>query len=168
MELDSLAAYSAMAQNLFTGEGVTKNIDEAIRLFTYAANNGSSYAANRLGGIYQYGEEVEKDYKKALEFYKLAASYGNKYAFNNLGIMYHYGLGVEKNYEISNHYYEIAASKFNNEYAMYMTLFFASVPGALFSQDLWAIPILWMFFGLSVSKIFVAESKSKIIYTPSK
>lgn len=59
-------------------------------------------------------------------------------------------------------------SRTYNEYAMYMTLFFASVPGALFSQDLWAIPILWMFFGLSVSKIFVAESKSQIIYTPSK
>lgn len=44
-----------------------------------------------------------------------------------------------------------------------MTLFlFASVPGALFSQDLWNIAILWMFFGIAVSKKFVYESDYEI------
>lgn len=44
-----------------------------------------------------------------------------------------------------------------DQYAI-MTLFlFASAPGALFSQDLWNIAILWMFFGIAVSKNFVHE-----------
>ena len=46
-----------------------------------------------------------------------------------------------------------------SEYAIYLTLFFASVPGALFSQDLWNIPVLWMFFGFVVSKVFVVTPK---------
>lgn len=41
------------------------------------------------------------------------------------------------------------------ELAVFSTFFFASVPGALFSQDLWCIPILWMFFGLVCTKSFV-------------
>lgn len=49
-------------------------------------------------------------------------------------------------------------SRTYSEYSIYLTLFFASVPGALFSQDLWNIPILWMFFGLVVSKSFVHRS----------
>lgn len=44
------------------------------------------------------------------------------------------------------------------EYSIFLTLFFASVPGALFSQDLWNIPILWMLFGFVISKSFVQSN----------
>lgn len=43
--------------------------------------------------------------------------------------------------------------------AMLMTLFFASVPGALFSQDIYQNPVLWMTFGYALTKQFVYEKK---------
>lgn len=38
-----------------------------------------------------------------------------------------------------------------DNYSYLSSMFFASVPGALFSQDLWAIPILWVCFGSMIS-----------------
>lgn len=38
-----------------------------------------------------------------------------------------------------------------DKYSYLSSMFFASVPGALFSQDLWAIPILWISFGTMIS-----------------
>lgn len=42
-----------------------------------------------------------------------------------------------------------------NEYAVYTVLFFSSVPGALFSGDLWGNSFLWLLFGALLSKTFV-------------
>ena len=41
------------------------------------------------------------------------------------------------------------------EFVVFCTLFFASVPGAFFSQDLWNMPVLWMTFGFCLSHGFV-------------
>lgn len=43
----------------------------------------------------------------------------------------------------------------NDQYVVFCTLFFASVPGALLSQDMWNIPLLWLFYGFLMSKSFV-------------
>lgn len=43
------------------------------------------------------------------------------------------------------------------EFAIFCTLFFASVPGALFSQDLYCMPVLWMTFGFCLSHGFVVQ-----------
>lgn len=37
-----------------------------------------------------------------------------------------------------------------DDYIMVLVLFSASVPGSLFSHDLWSLPILWMFIGFSL------------------
>ncbi|MBR1513105.1 MAG: O-antigen ligase family protein [Bacteroidales bacterium] len=37
-----------------------------------------------------------------------------------------------------------------DDYLMVLVLFSASVPGSLFSHDLWSLPILWMFVGFSL------------------
>ena len=37
-----------------------------------------------------------------------------------------------------------------NDYILVLVLFGASVPGSLFSHDLWSLPILWMFVGYSL------------------
>lgn len=39
-----------------------------------------------------------------------------------------------------------------DEYVVFSMLFFASVPGALFSQDLWSNCVLWLSFGLLFTK----------------
>lgn len=46
-----------------------------------------------------------------------------------------------------------------DEFVMFTFLFFASVPGSLFSQDMWQISILWMFFGYLMSKNFVCKNE---------
>lgn len=43
------------------------------------------------------------------------------------------------------------------EFILLLCLFFASVPGALFSGDLWNSIVLWMFFGFSLSNNSIYE-----------
>lgn len=45
-----------------------------------------------------------------------------------------------------------------DEYALFMVLFFSSVPGALFSQDMYQVSVLWITFGYAVSKTFVYKN----------
>lgn len=44
-----------------------------------------------------------------------------------------------------------------DQFIMFCFLFFSSVPAAFFSQDMWEISILWVFFGFVLSKDFVVE-----------
>lgn len=48
-----------------------------------------------------------------------------------------------------------------NDYIMVLSLFGASVPGSLFSHDLWNLPILWMFVGYSL-KYYKNRKQSQI------
>lgn len=45
----------------------------------------------------------------------------------------------------------------HDRYVIFCTLFFASVPGALLSQDMWNIPVLWLCWGFLMSNTFVHE-----------
>lgn len=49
-----------------------------------------------------------------------------------------------------------------NKFAFFVLLFFASVPGALFSGDLWNASTLWMFFGFVLAKNSVVEKSYSI------
>lgn len=49
-----------------------------------------------------------------------------------------------------------------DELAVFCALFFSSVPGALFSQNLWMMPVLWMTFGLCFSKRFVSDERQRL------
>ena len=49
----------------------------------------------------------------------------------------------------------------HDEYAVYTALFFGSVPGAMFSGNLWQNGLLWMLFGALLSNTFV-YNKNKI------
>lgn len=51
-----------------------------------------------------------------------------------------------------------------DEFAIMVFLMFSSVPGALFSNNLYANSILWMFFGFSISKSFVYKPKMPVQY----
>lgn len=44
-----------------------------------------------------------------------------------------------------------------DEYAVFVILMFSSVPGALFSGDMWGVAGLWLFFGFILSRYFVIE-----------
>ena len=49
-----------------------------------------------------------------------------------------------------------------DEFVLITFLMFSSVPGALFSNNLYASSLLWMFFGCTLSKSFVYKSKLQI------
>lgn len=51
---------------------------------------------------------------------------------------------------IITHLKKLIKHQTRNQFAYVTALFFSSVPGALFSQDLWAIPALWVCFGAIV------------------
>ena len=49
-----------------------------------------------------------------------------------------------------------------NKFSFFVLLFFATVPGALFSGDLWNASTLWMFFGFVLAKNSVVEKSYSI------
>jgi TPR repeat protein len=78
------------------GEGVAKDLSEAVRWYRKAAEAGHSEAMVNLGYRYGSGEGVEKDLAEELRWYRKAAEAGNAMAMFNLAVVYHNGEGVEK------------------------------------------------------------------------
>jgi hypothetical protein len=68
-----------------SGEVVKKNIDEAIRWYTFAAMQGHVDAQHNLGCIYMKGEGVPRDYEQAYTWAVLAAGNGNNQLMKMLG-----------------------------------------------------------------------------------
>ena len=50
-----------------------KNYEKAIELYTISADNGDSWANNKLGELYRKGIYVKKDLKKAFDYYEQAS-----------------------------------------------------------------------------------------------
>jgi len=86
---DEVAAQFELANAYYTGKGVTKNIDEAIKWYGKVAAKGYVVAEHNLGVIYG----VQEDYLKAAKWYRKAAKKGNVRAQNNLADLYMKGLG---------------------------------------------------------------------------
>ncbi len=66
------------------GEGVEKDMMQAVELFKKAAEQGHVDAQNNLGAMYFTGEGVERNVKKAIEWFEKAAAQGNVDAQANL------------------------------------------------------------------------------------
>lgn len=74
--------------------GLEPNQDEAIRLFTEAAQQGHANAQNNLGYIFEV-----IDAKEAFRWYKMAAEGGLPLGMSNYGRCLLYGIGSDKNYQ---------------------------------------------------------------------
>jgi TPR repeat protein len=98
-----------------TGERVTKNIDEAVKWYKLAANQGQQNAQVSLGWYYMNGFENLPthliDYKEAKYWNELGAKNGCAEGYNNLGWIYENGLGVSKNYKKAAQYYQKAVTE---------------------------------------------------------
>ncbi len=68
------------------GEGVEKNMSEAVKWYRKAAEQGHKDAQCNLGVCYENGEGVEKDMTEAVKWYRKAAEQGNASALYNLGV----------------------------------------------------------------------------------
>ena len=80
-------------KRLREGKVIQKNILEAIRWLSLAAEQGDNSARAELGLIY-IGDEGFQNYKNAKELFLLAAEQGELRAMAGLGMLYGSGLGV--------------------------------------------------------------------------
>jgi TPR repeat protein len=87
------------------GEGVTRDMGQAVRWFRAAAEQGEPYGQFALGYVYEHGQGVEPDAGKAARWYWSAAEQGNLAAQNNLALMYDQGRGVARNYVQAYYWY---------------------------------------------------------------
>ena len=91
------------------GDGVKRDIKQAIKWYNKAAENGNSYAYSKLGNFYA----SKKDYKKAFKWFLKAAKIGDNKAAYNLGYFYTGGLGIARDLKKALHWYEVAAKAGN-------------------------------------------------------
>lgn len=93
------------------GEGVAKDVDEALRLCRLAAEQGHTFAQCTIAEAYRDGEGVEKDLNEAARWYRKAADRGYHLGLFTLGSCYDEGEGVEKNSEEAVRLYRMAADQ---------------------------------------------------------
>ncbi|MEK9970143.1 MAG: hypothetical protein VW600_13470 [Ferrovibrio sp.] len=92
------------------GQGVEKDINQAIHWYRMAAEKGFSRAQANLAAIYLQGDEgVPVNYEEAHKWFAAAAVQNLAVAQYNLGLMYELGLGVEKNDARALGWYNLAA-----------------------------------------------------------
>ena len=104
-------AQTRLGTFLLNGNGVTKNIEEAIKWYQKAVEQGNAEAQAYLGVCYQNGNGVAQSHSKAVELYRKAAEQGNTIGQNNLGLCYDNGLGVEQSYTEAVKWYRKAAEQ---------------------------------------------------------
>ena len=79
------------------GEGLAKDINEAINWYRKAAEQGIVEAQENLGYLYLKGDRVPKDRTEAAKWYRKAAEQGVAIDQNMLGLFYIKGDGIPKN-----------------------------------------------------------------------
>ena len=73
-----------MGDHYEDGEGVKKTLNEAVKWYRKAAEQGDVGAQYRLGYLYEDGEGVKKNLNEAVKWYKKAADQGNEAAADAL------------------------------------------------------------------------------------
>jgi len=88
-----------LAKLMLKGEGVGKNLTQAMELYEEAAEKGIADAYNGLGFAAFYGSEGEFEANKtlALTYFRKAAALGSPDGMVNAGLMFRGGIGVEGN-----------------------------------------------------------------------
>ena len=62
------------------GEGIAKDLSQAVEWFRRAAEQGFSSAQHSMGLSYEFGYGIDKDINKAVEWYRKAAAQGHENA----------------------------------------------------------------------------------------
>ena len=95
------AAGDATAQNHLglcyeNGNGVDRDLTEAVKWYRKAAEQGNASAQSNLGWCYESGYGVARDQREAVKWFRKAADQGNANAQLYLGVCYKNGEGVPK------------------------------------------------------------------------
>lgn len=91
-------------------EGAPLDYGQAIDWYRRAADKGSGYAMEKIGGMHRDGLSVEKDYAAARLWYDKAAAAGDHGAAASIGWLYFHGLGVEPDQKAAFSWYEKGAN----------------------------------------------------------
>ena len=86
-------------------------LDEVVRLWSGAAEQGHAGAQVNLGNLYLDGLVGDQKFEKGKELHEKAAAQGHAGAQHNLGFMYHQGDGVTRNYKKAIEWYEKSAAQ---------------------------------------------------------
>jgi TPR repeat protein len=90
-------AMAVLGNMYHDGEGVPKDLGQAVKWYTEAATRGNRGAQYSLGGMYEEGEGVPKNVPKAAQLYEASARQGMPEAQFALGLSYEFGEGVPRN-----------------------------------------------------------------------
>jgi len=93
------------------GLGVSKNVIEAIKWTTLAAEQGDVKGQFNLGLTYYNGDGVTQDHDKAFKLYTKAAEQGHAQAQGKVGFMYSTGQGVPQDYKEAIKWFRLAAEQ---------------------------------------------------------
>jgi TPR repeat protein len=92
---DAKSQYN-LGTRYYNGEGVAKDMVEAVKWFRKAADQGDAKAQYSMGFCYGNGEGVAKDAVEAAKWWRKAAEQGLAKAQVNLGVCYRDGVGLAK------------------------------------------------------------------------
>lgn len=95
------------------GNGVAKNMANAVHWYHQAAEQGNVLAQYNLGWMYDVGDEIEPNVEKMLKWYRQAAEKGNQHAAFNLGARYYSGDGVTKDFIKTYYWFDLAMNNGN-------------------------------------------------------
>ena len=96
---EGIPSYQCMlGYKYLDGDGVEKNIPEAIKWFKLAAGNGDVYAAYTLGKTFHSGDGIAQDYAEAMKWFRVAAELGDANSQYRVADMYQNGTGIDKDY----------------------------------------------------------------------
>ena len=79
------------------GEGVERNMQEAVRLYRLAVDQRYALAQYHLAFCFRNGEGVQQDDQESARLYRAAALQGHSESHYWLGNCYKHGIGVEMN-----------------------------------------------------------------------
>ena len=103
--------YNEFDEEYYSGEGVRRDDQSAVKWFRKAAEQGHAEAQVRLGGMYYYSGGVPRDYQEALKWFRKAAEQGLAQAQFSSGSMYYKGEGVPQDYQQAAKWYRRAAEQ---------------------------------------------------------
>lgn len=90
------------------GLGINKNAQNAIQLFSYAAQQENPYGMAAMGILYLKGEVIKRDEFQAYLLLNEAAKKNDKAALYYLGVMHEQGIFVRRDYTKAREYYKKA------------------------------------------------------------
>ena len=160
-------AFHNLANCYFCGNGVLKNLSEAVRLYRIAAEMGHSYSQFGLGMCLMRGEGVPYNPVEAIKWMKRAADAGDAGAQSKVGYALATGLGVPEDKAAAVVYYRRAAEQGDAEAMCRLAVCYSKGDGV--PQD---VPqsVAWMTRARDAGWPAAAKNLSKIapLLTPAQ